>query len=399
MNHILLIDDDPDILELLEIFVNENFPSYKTLLATGANPAIRILDQYDNIDLIISDFEMPDGNGLAIYQYNIKTGIPFIFHSSSLDVHLKEIGFSNSFKLLLVDKPANPLVLMDKINEVLNGTAKAVEFFPIRPLDAIKYIDSVSEIFIKIKEDHFVLLSRKEFPNLDLIKKYYHSNSINHFYVRVDDYKIIMQGRISPISDIKEFSYNLILIHESARHFFSNKEECILVSNKVKEIFEELQKTSKYKSLILSILNNGSFATAHSVLMFYISYRLLKRINEHTEDNLRSFFISCLFHDLHSEIGSFEHYLQKASPNSLERTIASISKLNDVKQISLNLVRKHQQLDENFSALNIFEKIISASHIIASISCEHKIYNLKKIKEEYIKIKFPMIYLYLHGMN
>lgn len=399
MNHILLLDDDPDILELLEIFVNENFPDYKTLLATGANSGIRLLNQHDDIDLIISDYEMPEGNGLEIYRYNLKTKIPFIFHSSSLDIHLRDIEFSNSSKLFLIDKPASPLILIDKINEALNGTTKASEFFPIRPLDAVRYSNDMSEIFIKMNKDHFILLSRKEYPNLDLIKKYYHSNSINNFYVRIDDYKIILQRRMSPIEDVKEFSYNLILIHESARHFFSNKEECALIGNKINEIFEELQKTSKYKSLILNILSNGSFTTAHSVLMFYLSYRLLKRINEHTEENLRSYFVSCLFHDLNNEVGTFEHFLQKSSRDSIEQTITSISKLNDVKQLSINLIKKHQQIDENFSALNTFEKCIAAAHMIASISCEQKIYNLKKIKEEYIKTQAPMIYLYLDGMN
>src|SRR5438445_877222 len=63
---ILIIDDEPDILELLaeEFKLNGHYVS----TAMSGNEAIQIL-QDKHFDIILSDYRMPNGNGMDILKF------------------------------------------------------------------------------------------------------------------------------------------------------------------------------------------------------------------------------------------------------------------------------------------------------------------------------------------
>lgn len=82
---VLIVDDEPDILELME----EEFKycGYDTLTATCGNDAIKILD-INKIDIVVSDYKMPNGNGMAVLSHvNKMAKRPvFFFVSGQADV-------------------------------------------------------------------------------------------------------------------------------------------------------------------------------------------------------------------------------------------------------------------------------------------------------------------------
>lgn len=89
---ILLVDDEPDILDLLE----EEFSDfgYTTLKADSGNNAVKILEEESAIDIVISDYKMPNGNGMVVL--NKVQSIPeesrpyFFFVSGQADVGVDE---------------------------------------------------------------------------------------------------------------------------------------------------------------------------------------------------------------------------------------------------------------------------------------------------------------------
>ena len=74
MMNILIIEDNIDIYEGLKYFLEEN--NYHVLIATNIKDAINNLN---NIDLIILDITLPDGDGFELYDNYIKNkNIPTI---------------------------------------------------------------------------------------------------------------------------------------------------------------------------------------------------------------------------------------------------------------------------------------------------------------------------------
>jgi DNA-binding NtrC family response regulator len=86
---VLIIDDEPDILELME----EEFKycGYSTMTAICGNDAIKVLDK-ERIDIIVSDYKMPNGNGMVVLSHVNKMTKPpiFFFVSGQADVSVED---------------------------------------------------------------------------------------------------------------------------------------------------------------------------------------------------------------------------------------------------------------------------------------------------------------------
>ena len=88
---VLIVDDEPDILELLsEEF---DFAGFQTKSAASGNEAISIIEGED-VHIVVSDFKMPNGNGMAVL--NAVNSMPeakrpvFYFVSGEADVSIKD---------------------------------------------------------------------------------------------------------------------------------------------------------------------------------------------------------------------------------------------------------------------------------------------------------------------
>lgn len=86
---VLIVDDEPDILELME--EEFRYCGYQTLTAVCGNDAVKILDQ-KHIDIVVSDYKMPNGNGMAVLSHvNKMNKRPvFFFVSGQADVSTED---------------------------------------------------------------------------------------------------------------------------------------------------------------------------------------------------------------------------------------------------------------------------------------------------------------------
>ncbi len=120
--HTLIIEDQPELLFSLQEYVIENFRSTITI-ATSGNDAISLLKRGNVFDLIISDYNMPNGDGSIVFNYvqNLSDPIPFIFYSAAMDLQ----GFSGNFFLgtILKGEKAELKKLIDghKFNQRFSG--------------------------------------------------------------------------------------------------------------------------------------------------------------------------------------------------------------------------------------------------------------------------------------
>lgn len=120
---ILIADDDQDLLEIL----SDEFSSsvHDVFLASNGVEAIEILMK-EQINLVISDFRMPNGNGMSILDFvNSMDDKPIFFlFSGEIDIYLnkfKKLGarqvFSKprSFLTLIVEVHRESMFFFDQI--------------------------------------------------------------------------------------------------------------------------------------------------------------------------------------------------------------------------------------------------------------------------------------------
>ena len=73
MGNILLIDDDPAFLKLLEDYVAENYPSLH--VSTCNDPIKCLVSITVDLDLLLLDLEMPSLDGSKVLAYALSKGV------------------------------------------------------------------------------------------------------------------------------------------------------------------------------------------------------------------------------------------------------------------------------------------------------------------------------------
>ncbi|RZJ81526.1 MAG: response regulator [Flavobacterium sp.] len=117
---ILIIDDEPSILKLLNFILSS---TYDLTIKTSGIEAIAWLEEGNDPDLIISDLEMPYVDGLDFVR-SLKTSgyyrdIPIILLSAaySLEDLVQKLPYNFD---LLMPKPFNPSKLKETIQNLLS---------------------------------------------------------------------------------------------------------------------------------------------------------------------------------------------------------------------------------------------------------------------------------------
>ena len=111
---VLIVDDEPDILELME----EEFIyyGYKTITAICGNDAISLI-RNNKVDVVVSDYKMPNGNGLAVLDevksMNDELRPEFFFVSGQADISIQEAIKAGAKKFF-----SKPFDLDDLIKEI-----------------------------------------------------------------------------------------------------------------------------------------------------------------------------------------------------------------------------------------------------------------------------------------
>ncbi len=119
---ILITDDDPIIIELLQ--VNLEFEGYDVITAADGQEAIEQAGR-ELPDLIILDIMMPRMDGWTARAEMLKdprtAGIPVIFLSARAQQADLRKGYESGVAAY-VTKPFEPVELLDLIEQILNGS-------------------------------------------------------------------------------------------------------------------------------------------------------------------------------------------------------------------------------------------------------------------------------------
>lgn len=131
---VLIVDDDPDILDVLEITLSEE--NYELLKAMDGEEALKIIKSKP-IDLVIVDYVMPKMNGrqvcLEVKKDILLRHIPIIMLTGKGEVKDKVGGIDAGADDYIV-KPFEPKELIARIRMVLRKTERDLEANPLTRL-------------------------------------------------------------------------------------------------------------------------------------------------------------------------------------------------------------------------------------------------------------------------
>ena len=131
---ILIVDDDPDILDVLEISLSEE--NYVLLKAMDGEEAIRIIKSKP-LDLVLLDYAIPKMNGrqvcMEVKKDILLRHLPIIMVTGKGEVSDKVGGIDAGADDYIV-KPFEPKELLARIRMILRRTARDLEANPLTRL-------------------------------------------------------------------------------------------------------------------------------------------------------------------------------------------------------------------------------------------------------------------------
>lgn len=89
---ILIVDDETELLEITYEQISLNFHDVVISMAKSGNDARDLINEGKLFDLIVSDYNMPDGNGTDLLKFVTSLNYPsfFILYTSHLNPELPE---------------------------------------------------------------------------------------------------------------------------------------------------------------------------------------------------------------------------------------------------------------------------------------------------------------------
>ncbi|GEP83804.1 response regulator saeR (fragment 1) [Staphylococcus piscifermentans] len=170
MNHILLVDDEKDIVDICQTYFE--YEGYTVTTASNGEEALQHLN--DSIDLIVLDIMMPELNGYDVVKEmkQRQLDIPFIYLSAKTQeqdtIYALTLGADD-----YMTKPFSPRELVLRANNLLNRVRKCMNLQSSLRFGALELNDTQKRALIY---DEPVNLRIKEFELLWYLGK--HENEV-----------------------------------------------------------------------------------------------------------------------------------------------------------------------------------------------------------------------------
>ncbi|BAQ09529.1 DNA-binding response regulator [Bacillus sp. OxB-1] len=123
MNKILIVDDDPNILELVNIHLVQ--AGYSVMKASNGEEALKLVET-DLPDLAVVDVMMPGMDGYTLTQRLREEDLPVLLLTAKGELEDKERGFLAGSDDYVV-KPFEPKELLFRIHAILRRYDKSVD--------------------------------------------------------------------------------------------------------------------------------------------------------------------------------------------------------------------------------------------------------------------------------
>ncbi len=117
---VLVVDDEPDILESLGELIQAGLPNIQVRTAPSGDAALSILG-HESVDLIVSDFKMPGMNGLQFLEKarGLVPNVPRIMMTAYPDLDLAVSAINEARIDQFVTKPFDPEKMLGVIRDTL----------------------------------------------------------------------------------------------------------------------------------------------------------------------------------------------------------------------------------------------------------------------------------------
>lgn len=125
--HVLLVDDDPAVLETLEAILSSR---YDVTVCNDPVEAIELLGDGSSYDVVVADWRMPGLDGIEFLDRVYRLGYPIagVLMTGHPPEMLEELGTRGPMRIGFITKPIDPARLLERVDQFarLSGMKRSV---------------------------------------------------------------------------------------------------------------------------------------------------------------------------------------------------------------------------------------------------------------------------------
>jgi CheY-like chemotaxis protein len=306
---ILYVEDVEELRQLTTFMIQSHFACEITEAQSGRQ-AIDILKKNSNFDLIVSDYNMPDGRGDEIYKFILEKSlsIPFVILSGNNLANNPILS-----KVKCYDKPLSAESLAQMIQEnIREAPSMTPQYLPV-PLALLQKMKEIHcTVFVKINEDKFVKLLHKGSQIKDEDISRHSQHGLSTLYIDLKDSEIFIRDYRKKVlsheawKDAEDdnfedsFKLNTELLRSMGQLLAANQEFTEITVLQVETALKIISKNKKFSHLVQRFrkIENFSFAD-HCISLVYVAGCILKQLKpEQFMSDLRVITLASLIHDV-----------------------------------------------------------------------------------------------------
>jgi response regulator RpfG family c-di-GMP phosphodiesterase len=318
---ILIVDDYDEIRELVA-FIIESQMEAQVLQEGSGFAAIEVLKQNIDIQLVISDLNMPNGTGIDILNFlraqNKQT--PMIFMTGE-DLETNS-DLKNQTHIGKIPKPFTDEQILTVLKGLLPAQEVATEahYIPVR-LELLKKIKAIkTPLFIKINDAKFVRVTQEQINfSKDLAAKY-QSKDVTHLYIEFSSaQEFIEEYQKKTISDLaweeagdsagsETVKLNTELLRSLSSQLGWSDELIDLAQSHVQRAMRVAALNPDLNKVFQQFHKIETYGYAdHCALLFLVTARISMDLEPSNDGNLKKLTFAALFHDMTLSDEQYEH--------------------------------------------------------------------------------------------
>lgn len=386
---ILLVDDQEEILEILQLYIEGSF-EVETILASGGLEAIEILKTED-ICSIVCDYRMPEGDGSLVYDFNEShSKLPFAWHSATFDSDIKDNKKLNKKHIFHINKPSSEEEVCSSVTTMLSLSKEVSDLKKIR-ISILRKMPSIEiSLYLKLNETKKLLINQDgdSFP----LKKLedLETKGVEFLYISNTDFDTVTNYFWSQFSERIKKAGTIEDIFFVVDDYVKGINQTLIelgVSQTVLEVglkcanacLKQINKDDALRVLLAGKIDRNNYISNHSLLTVQLASIFIE-----DKDLLELLAQAVIFHDLslnnerlakiHLDDPDFEKLtpaeqeLVKSHGMKISKVISDLISNKDV----LKIIENHHRYEKDHSWIkncSVIELAFFISHEMAHICC------------------------------
>ncbi|PIP94148.1 MAG: hypothetical protein COW00_07940 [Bdellovibrio sp. CG12_big_fil_rev_8_21_14_0_65_39_13] len=309
---ILIVDDDDSIRDYLIIVLENLLDSLDIIECTSSQEALKLVSADPYFQLIISDYDMPGGNGDQLYlglkERNYE--IPFLLHSSrsleEIPTLTKIKSMSKDFFYIQKGLALNQFESALQSLAPFKGQAPLLNYKRVRIYFFLRFSKSLCDVYIKLNDQKYIKFIHKDDAfDSSQIKRILEKN-VEYLYITDQDYlefavSLVKQPFLLQTQDMTpedRIKSSQMMLQHMAMTTGLTRSVLSMAERNIELVMMEAADLDQLSKLLNQLRARQDYNYDHAYLLCYFCCVLCDALGWQTRRSREKLCFASLFHDI-----------------------------------------------------------------------------------------------------